>query len=152
MFAFLQGRGFLGTRGSVGSDVSLIIMLLAAVLLTVGWRLAVGKKLEAHHWVQTAAVCLNTIPVAVWMIRFFVLYVVPVLPADLNQGKYVLITVHAIVGAIGLLLGVAVVLRGNELLPKALRFGKFTLFMRLSYGLYMLGTILGLALYFVVYG
>jgi uncharacterized membrane protein YozB (DUF420 family) len=135
----------------LGSDLALIAMLVAAVLFTVGWRLAVRKDLEAHRWVMTAAVILNLIPVAIWMIRYFALYTLPELPQQLGKGVYALTTIHAIVGAIGVVLGVFVALRGNELVPKALRFKDYKAFMRPAYVLYMAGTVLGVAVYLVVY-
>jgi uncharacterized membrane protein YozB (DUF420 family) len=149
--AFLDGSGFLTSKAPLGSDVSLIVMIVAAALFTVGWRLAVRKDLEAHRWVMTAAVLLNLVPVAIWMIRYFVSYVFPELPARLGESPYGLVTLHALVGAIGVLLGVFVALRGNELVPKALRFKNYKAFMRPAYALYMAGTVLGVIVYLIVY-
>ena len=53
------------------------------------------------------------------MIRSFVLNVLPQIPAKLGQSAYAVATVHAVVGVIGVVLGVFVVLRGNELVPQA---------------------------------
>jgi len=149
--AFLDGSGFLTSKAPLGSDISLIVMILAAVLFTVGWRLAARKDLEAHRWVMTAAVLLNLIPVAIWMIRYFVSYALPELPARLGQSPYGLTALHALVGAVGVLLGVFVALRGNELVPRALRFKNYKAFMRPAYAIYMAGTVLGVVLYLVVY-
>jgi uncharacterized membrane protein YozB (DUF420 family) len=150
--SLLQGAGVLGTKAPFGTKASLIAMVLAAVLFTIGWRLAVHKRFEAHRWVQTAAVCLNAVPVLAWMIRFFVLYVVPEIPARLGQRSYAVTTVHALVGVVGLTLGVFVDLRGNELVPARLRFSNYKLFMRSSYALYMLATLTGVIVYVVAYG
>ena len=149
---FLQGHGFLHTRAALGADLALLLALLAALLFTIGWRLAVRRRFEAHRWVQTAAVCLNAIPVGVVMIRSFVLYILPEIPARLGQSSYAITTVHALVGTVCLLLGVWVVLRGNELVPQRLRFANLKLFMRVSYLLYMLGTLMGVIVYVVAYG
>jgi len=151
MYSFFAGSGFLTSKAPLGSDVSLIVMIVAAVLFTVGWQLAVREDLEAHRWTMTAAVILNLIPVAIWMIRYFALYTFPELPRMLGKGVYALTTVHAIVGAIGVVLGVFVALRGNELVPKALRFKNYKAFMRPAYAIYMAGTVLGVVLYLVVY-
>jgi uncharacterized membrane protein YozB (DUF420 family) len=59
--------------------------------------------------------------------------------------------VHALVGVIGVLLGLFVVLRGNDLVPKGLRFSNYKLFMRTSYIIYMLSTLGGIAVYIIVY-
>jgi hypothetical protein len=85
------------------------------------------------------------------MIRYFALYTLPELPQHLDKGVYALTTIHAIVGAIGVVLGVFVALRGNELVPKALRFKNYKAFMLPAYGLYMAGTALGVAVYLVVF-
>jgi len=151
VFDFLQGAGFLGGNGALGADISLLVSLLAAVLFTIGWRLAVGKRFEAHRWVQTGAACLNAVLVLVWMIRSFVLYILPGIPGSFGHGSYAVSTVHAVVGAFGTALGLFVVLRGNELVPRSLRFSNYKLFMRSSYVLYMLGTLTGVIVYYVVY-
>lgn len=151
MIDLLQGSGFLGTNGTLGADISLVLSLLAAVLLTIGWRLAVRRRYEAHRWVQTAAACLNAVLVLAWMVRSFVVYILPGIPGSFGKGSYAISTVHAAVGVLGLVLGLLVVLRGNELVPQALRFSNYKLFMRVSYVLYMLGTLLGVIVYYVVY-
>jgi len=151
VFDLLQGAGFLGGNGTLGADISLVVSLLAAVLFTIGWRLAARKRFEAHRWVQTAAACLNAVLVLVWMIRSFVIYILPGIPGSFGHGSYAVSTVHAVVGALGMVLGLFVVLRGNELVPRGLRFSNYKLFMRSSYVLYMLGTLTGVIVYYVVY-
>ena len=151
MFDYLQGAGFLGGNGTLGADISLVVSVLAAVLFTIGWRLAVGKSFGAHRWVQTAAACLNAVLVLAWMVRSFVLYILPGIPGSFGHGSYAVSTVHAVVGALGMVLGLFVVLRGNELVPRGLRFSNYKLFMRVSYALYMLGTLTGVIVYYVVY-
>jgi uncharacterized membrane protein YozB (DUF420 family) len=151
MTGFLIGPGFLGTRATFRSDVTLILILVTAVLFTIGWRLAVRKRYEAHRWVQTLAVILNTLVVTFTMISSFLMHILPGIPGKLNEGDYAVTTVHALIGMAGLVLGVFVVLRANKLVPKALRFGNYKLFMRISYCLYMLATLLGVVVYIVVY-
>ncbi len=151
MQALLTGSGFLGTRATLHSDLSLLLILLSAALFTIGWRLAVHKKFVAHRWVQTAAVILNTFVVLVVMIASFVIYILPGIPAKLLEGTYGITTIHAIIGTAGLLFGVFVDLRGNGLVPKRLRFKNYRLFMRTSYALYMLATLVGVIVYVTVY-
>ena len=76
------------------------------------------------------------------------------IPACPGYGHttYAVTTVHALVGALGLLLGVFVVLVGHELLPQRLRFVNYKPYMRGAYALYMLGTVMGVVVYVVVYG
>jgi uncharacterized membrane protein YozB (DUF420 family) len=151
MTELLRGTGLFGLTTPFGANLSLVVMLAAAVLFTVGWRLAVRKQYDAHRWVQTVAVILNASLVLAWMVKYFVLYVLPEIPARLGDSTYAVITVHAVVGAIGLVLGVFVALRGNELVPKGLRFSNYKLFMRSSYALYMLATVLGVLIYVNTY-
>ena len=147
----LRVTASLGVTTPFGANLSLLVMLAAAVLFTVGWRLAVRKQYDAHRWVMTVAVCLNASLVLGWMVRYFVLYVLPELPARLRDSTYAVVTVHAAVGAVAFVLGVFVALRGNDLVPKSLRFNSYKPVMRSSYALYMLGTVLGVIVYIIVY-
>jgi uncharacterized membrane protein YozB (DUF420 family) len=144
-------QGFLGTNASFIPDLTLILILITAISFTVGWQLARHKKFEAHRWVQTATASLNAAVVLSVMIRSFVIHILPGIPGKLQQGDYAVTTTHAIVGAIGLLLGIFIVLRANKLVPKALRFKNYKLFMRTSYIIYMLATLLGVTVYLLVY-
>jgi len=63
------GAASSGHDGPPGADVSLALTLLATAMLTIGWRLAVRRRYQAHRWVQTTAVVLNAVVVVVWMIR-----------------------------------------------------------------------------------
>jgi hypothetical protein len=85
------------------------------------------------------------------MINSFILHILPGIPAKLLQGSYGVTTVHAFVGMLGLILGIIVVLRGNELGPNALRFRNYKLVMRVSYALYMLATAIGVIVYYEAY-
>ena len=147
-----QSLATITTKAPRGAVVSLVLIVVTAVLFTVGWRLAARRRYEAHRWVQTIAVCLNATVVLTWMIRSFTRNVAPELPARLNERAYAVATTHALVGAIGLVFGVFVMLRGNELVPKRLRFSNYKPYMRAAYALYMLGALTGVILYLVAYG
>jgi len=149
--AFLKGAGFLGTHATFYSDATLVLTLLTAVLLTIGWRLAVAKRFEAHRWVQTAAVALNSAVVLGVMVVSFWTFILPGLPGRFFEGSFGITTVHALVGSGAALLGIFVALRGNGLVPKFLRFSNYKLFMRAAYTLYMLATLLGVAVYVIVF-
>jgi uncharacterized membrane protein YozB (DUF420 family) len=139
------------TGAHLAATVTLLLSLLAAALFTVGWRLARRKRFEAHRWVQTGVVSPNAVLVLTWMVRSLVDNVVPHLPEKLGESSYLTATVHAVVGIIGLVVGVYVVLVGNKLLPEGLRFTDYKAFMRSAYALYMLGTLSGVILYAVAY-
>jgi uncharacterized membrane protein YozB (DUF420 family) len=147
MIKFLIQPGFLGTRAPFLSDLTLILILITAVLFTIGWQLARNKHFEAHRWVQTSSATLNAVVVLVVMIRSFVVHILPGIPGKLLTGDYAVTTVHALVGATGLLLGLFVVLRANGLVPRALRFKKYKPFMRTAYSLYMAATLIGVIVY-----
>jgi uncharacterized membrane protein YozB (DUF420 family) len=148
---FLSQPGFLGTHAPLLSDLTLILILLSAVLFTIGWQLARHKHYEAHRWVQTTAATINAIVVLSFMVRSYIVHILPGIPAKLAQGDYAVTTVHAIIDLISLLLGIFVVLRANKLVPKSLRFKNYKLFMRTAYVLYILATLLGVFVYVEVY-
>ena len=150
MFLF-QGQGFLGTRAPFISDVSLLLMLLTAALFTVGWRLAVRQRYELHRRVQTISVVLNTIVVGVVMVTSYVIFILPGIPDKLDEGSYGITTIHALLGLASVILGVYLTLGGNGLLPQRLRYTNYKLWMRTSYLLYMLATLLGVLLYVIVF-
>ncbi len=151
MLAFLRSPGFLGTKASMLVDLELSALVLAALLFSVGWRLAVAKRFRAHRWTQTSAATLNAFVVLGSMLSSFWSYVRPGIPARLDQAYVWVPTVHAAVGLITFLLGVFVVLRANGLVPQRLRFTNYKAFMRVSYSLYMLATMLGIGVYLVWY-
>lgn len=147
MIDFLNRPGFLGTHAFLLSDISLILILLTAILFTIGRGLIRRNHVEAHRWVQTVAAIINAIVVLGVMINSFLVHILPGLPDKFFEGSYGVTTVHAFVGLIGLVLGIFVVLRGNQLVPQRLRFKNYKWFMRTSYALYMLATLLGVAVY-----
>lgn len=149
--SLFKGQGFLGTNAPFISDVSLLLMLLTAVLFTVGWRLAVHRLYDLHRWVQTFTVVLNTIVVAMVMVTSFILFILPGIPSKLGEGSYGITTIHALVGLASVILGVYLVLGGNGLLPHRLRYTNYKRWMRISYLLYMLSTLLGVMIYFIVF-
>jgi hypothetical protein len=61
---------------------------------------------------------------------------------------YIITTLHATIGSLALLFGTFVALRGNNLVPKFLKFNNYKGFMRLSYALYILATVIGVWVYF----
>lgn len=144
-------QGFLGTDASIVADVSLVISLLVALLLTAGVALALQRRYEAHRWVQTVAVALNLILVLTVMTGSFFLGVAPGLPRRAPEPYFAIGLIHGLIGLFAAVFGVFVALRGNELVPRALKFSNYKLFMRVAYGAYMLATLAGLWLYWAWY-
>lgn len=152
MFSFLDGSGFLSEQSSAGADLTLLITIAALVMLTIGVGLARTGRYSAHRWVQTVAVILNAVPVAVWMIRSYWLYVRPNLPDNLGESNDLLTTVHAATGLVGLALGLFVVIRANQLTARGESVARYKGLMRAIYIVYLLGTALGVWVYVAIYG
>jgi uncharacterized membrane protein YozB (DUF420 family) len=152
MIGYLNGAGFLSSHGSIGADLSLVIMVVAAIMLTVGVVLVKAKRYEAHRWVQTAAVVLNAVPVVAWMIRSYWLYIRPGLPGNLGRSVDALTTVHAVAGAIGVVIGLSVMIRANQLAAKGESLSRYRTAMRIAYVVYVLATALGIWVYVTTYG
>lgn len=151
MSDFLTTPGFLGTKATLRSDLTLVLILITAILFNIGFVLARRKYFKAHRWVQTSAVVLSTLVVIISMVTSYIIHILPGIPAKLGQGDYAVTTVHGIIGAIALIWGVFVMLRGNELVPAGMRFKNYKLFMRWAYALYMLATLGGITLYVIVF-
>jgi len=143
----MNGRGFLGTNASVLADISLILGILVALTLTSGMILAIMKRYHVHRWVQTTAVAINVAQVLTIMVASFFKSAAPGIPQRLNETYYYAALIHGLFGLSALLFGTFVALRGNELVPRALKFNNYKLFMRTAYGLYMLVTALGIWVY-----
>ena len=128
----LHQPGFFGTSANFAADFTMVMMLVAAAMFTAGTLLAIKKQYDAHRWVQTAAVILNTIMVLWMMILPFRDFIAPGLPDQLDKPFYAVTTLHAVIGFFALTFGVFVALRGNGLVPKALQFENYKRFMRIS--------------------
>jgi len=147
-------RGFLGTNATLLSDLSLVLGISVALLLTVGVIMARRRKLTVHRWIQSSAVTLNVLQVAVIMIASFARSAAPGIPGRLGEGYFAIAVAHALTGTLALLFGTFVAIRANELLPgflQFLRFHNFKLFMRTAYTAYMAVTLLGVWVYFTWY-
>lgn len=151
MSDFLTTPGFLGTRATLRSDLTLIMILVTALLFNIGFFLARRKHFTAHRWVQTSAVILNSLVVVISMVTSFIIHILPGIPGKLAKGDYAVTTVHAIIGAAAVIFGLYVMLRGNELMPKRLRFNNYKPYMRLAYGMYMIATLGGILIYIIVF-
>src|SRR5512146_609889 len=151
MMLNLIGAQFLVSHAPPLSNITLVLTLLTALAFTVGWQLARRKHFTAHRWVQTITAVVNAAIVLIVMVNSYLVHILPGIPSKLLQGDYAVTTIHALVGAIGLVLGLFVVLRANRLLPQRLWFSNYKLFMRTSYALYMLATLFGVVVYIEVY-
>src|SRR3972149_2649110 len=151
MVAFLEQPGFLGTTASLATDLTLSLIMISIILFAIGAWLAVKGRFKAHQRIQTVGVILNTVVVLVTMVGTLIQYVLPEIPARLSESYYSLSLIHAIVGTIGVLLGVFIVLRTNNLVPKRWRFESYLPVMRWAYATYVLAAALGVTVYLTAY-
>jgi uncharacterized membrane protein YozB (DUF420 family) len=148
MVEILHLPGFFGTHANFAADVTLLLMVMIGIIFTIGFVLARKKRFEAHRWVQTAAASLNAILVLWLMILPFRDFVIRDTGGPRAGLFYAITILHAILGAVALPFGLFVVLRGNRLVPRALRFNNYKLFMRTAYGLYILTILVGIIVYY----
>jgi len=151
MITFLDGPGFLGTFAGFRADLSLLLIVVTAILFTIGWRLAVRERFDSHRVTQNLAVCLNALIVLLAMLGIFIKSYLPAIPGNIDNRVIALITLHAVGGTLGLLYGIYVVLVADKILPTKLRFTNFKPIMRISYILYLLLTLGGIGLYLTLY-
>jgi uncharacterized membrane protein YozB (DUF420 family) len=128
--------------------MTLVLMIVIAIALTIGVVLARRGKYGSHRWLQTASVALNVVLVIWLMILPYRDFVAPGVPGQLNEPFFLVTTLHGIAGFFAFVLGSFIVLRANGLMINALKFSNYKLFMRTSYGLYMLTILLGLLVYY----
>jgi uncharacterized membrane protein YozB (DUF420 family) len=76
-------------------------------------------------------------------------FVLPGVPANLDQPFYWVTSLHALMGAIALPFGLFVILRGHNLVPDRLKFNNYKLFMRWAYGLFVATILVGVGVYVV---
>jgi uncharacterized membrane protein YozB (DUF420 family) len=152
MFSYLDGAGFITAKSSIGADLSMIIAIAAFVMLTVGVVLAKSKRYDGHRWVQTSAVVLNGVPVVFWMIRSFRLYILPDLPGNLSKSVDAITTVHAVAGLIGMVIGLFLMIRANQLAARGESLSRYRNTMRIAYVVYLVATALGIWVYIALYG
>jgi uncharacterized membrane protein YozB (DUF420 family) len=148
MEEILHQPGFLGTSANFAADMTLVMSLLVAATLSAGFWLARAHKYQAHRWFQSSAAALNLILVLWLMVLPYRDFILPGVPGRLSERFYAVTTLHGIVGSLALVFGVFVALRGNELVPRPLKFNNYKRYMRISYALYLIATLLGIWVYF----
>lgn len=147
MTDLLHAPGFFGTRANWAADMTLLLSIIVVVLFTIGYWLARRGKYETHKWVQTAGALVNVILVLWLMVLPYRDFVVRDQGGPRESVFYIVTTIHATVGFFAFIFGNFVVLRGHNLVPKALRFNKYKPYMRTAYYMYFLATALGLWVY-----
>src|ERR1700694_1310965 len=128
---FFPTRGFLGTGGTFGADLNLVVQLMMGGALIAGARLAKQKCYRAHGICQTTVLLLNLLMIGLVMWPSFQQQVKPALSKVLHKWYYEAATIHAVLGITAELLGLYIVLvAGTNVLPQWLRFKHWKLWMR----------------------
>jgi uncharacterized membrane protein YozB (DUF420 family) len=141
------GSGFLGTHAGILSDITLILVLVVVGLFTSGFFLARQKNLLVHRTVQTVAFFTILIVALVMMVLSFRDYVLNDLGGPRPHYFYIITTLHAVMGAIGLIIGLYVVLGAGLLGPNVLPLKYYKGFMRLALIIFIMAAATGIWVY-----
>jgi uncharacterized membrane protein YozB (DUF420 family) len=148
----LAVSGFITSRSSLGADLSLITEVLAVVLLTIGVFYAVRHDYARHRGFQTAGVIVSIIPAVLWMIPSLWKNTLPDFPGNLDDASQVLTVVHSAVAVAAVILGLVLVIRGNQRMAAGADMSGYKPAMRVAYVLYVAAAVLGVVLYVRIYG
>jgi uncharacterized membrane protein YozB (DUF420 family) len=143
----MLSEGFLGRPSTFGADLNLVIQLALGLLLLAGLFLARRSRYAAHGVCQSVALVATLVMTAIWM--------APAYHANYGPGIFALgnrvsvaAAAHVVSGTAALLLGIYVVLvAGTSLVPKALRFGNYKIWMRSLISIWWLALLLGVLTY-----
>jgi uncharacterized membrane protein YozB (DUF420 family) len=145
-------KGFLGTHAGFTADLNLVIQLVMGLALMAGMFLARAKRYKAHGICQASVLILNLVMIALVMWPSFLTLVIPRVPTRLSRQSVAIPAIHGLLGVVAEVLGLYIVLAaGTNVLPRAWRFTRWKLWMRIEMVLWgvVLGT--GIGTYFVWY-
>jgi plastocyanin len=133
------------------ATLNLAVQLLLGLALLAGMMLARRQRFRAHGLCQSLVMLLNLIPIGLYMLPVFRRSVLPKFPGSAWRSTfYALPAAHAVIGTVAELLGLYIILRaGTDLLPKALRFANYRLWMRTALALWWAAIAFGLATFAV---
>jgi hypothetical protein len=139
--------GFLGRPSTFGADLNLLVQLVLGVLLFAGLMLARRSRYGMHGACQSIALVATIVMTAIWMLPAYHENYGPAI-FKLGNRVNVAAAAHVVSGTVALLLGIYVVLvAGTPLVPKALRFGNYKIWMRTLISVWWLALFLGVLTY-----
>ena len=145
-------KGFLGTQAGFAADLNLVIQLVMGLALMAGMFLARAKCYKAHGICQASVLILNLVMISVVMWPAFSTLVIPRIPARLSRQSVAIPAIHGLLGVVAEVLGLYIVLAaGTDVLPRAWRFTRWKLWMRIERALWGLVLATGIGTYFVWY-
>ena len=146
--------GFLGSDASFLADLTLVVFILLAILMVIGFIFARRKMFVPYHKFTMTAIL-----IIIWIFVAFNMWVTYSsfagdVPSHLGEPMFLLPTIHLIIGGIAQILGTILVLRMwlEKVLPKALRFEPIKPYMRLTLTLWIINIVLGIGIYVMFYG
>jgi uncharacterized membrane protein YozB (DUF420 family) len=132
--------------------INLYAQILLVLALMVGMFLARERKFALHGAVQSAVVVANLGLIAWIMGPSFHRQLLPGFWGNFKDSHYAIAAAHVVVGAVAWIVAAYVVLvAGTPLVPKALRFENYKLWMRIAMALWWAAFLLGVGIYFVWY-
>jgi len=141
-----MGAGFLGTQAHWTSDLNLIVQIGLLVILVAGLVLAKKRKLTVHHTWMTAIVIVNAVMIiAIMNPAFFRL--LPFAWRRLGAAGPTVLWLHAFVASAAELMGVYAVLSMRMDMPESWRLRNPKWYMRITFTLWALALLGGVALY-----
>lgn len=145
-------KGFLGTQAGFGADITLVIQIGMGVALIAGVFLARAKRFLMHGICQTTVLLLNLVIIALFMWPSFSFQVLPGLPKHFAKLHYRVAVLHGTLGGMTELLGLYILLvAGTNIVPKAWRFRRWKLWMRVELALWFFVLLIGVGTYLIWY-
>jgi uncharacterized membrane protein YozB (DUF420 family) len=137
----------LGTHASILSDVTLILVLVVVALFGSGFFLARQKHLLVHRTVQTIAFITILVLTSTMMVLPFRDYIIRDMGGPYPHYFYIVTTLHAVMGALGILIGLYIMLGAWLLGPNVLPVKYYKGFMRLALVLFITSALTGIWVY-----
>ena len=143
--------GIFGTKAYLFSDLNLIAQILLLLGLGVGSYFARKGNISAHRYVQTGMVLFSIVLTCFIMIPPFLKYTLPEIPGNLSTDYNLVSTIHGMMGLFAISCGVYLLLQMNNLIPVRWRVPWWKNLMRITFALYWIVGLLGLATYYLWY-
>ena len=150
-------KGFLGTQAGFAADITVLIEIVMGVSLIAGVFLARAKRYAMHRICQTTVLLLNLVVIALFMWPSFSFQVLPGLPKHFARLHYSVAALHGTLGGVTELLVLYILLvyillvAGTNIVPKAWRFRRWKLWMRVELALWLFVLLIGVGTYLIWY-
>ena len=145
-------KGFLDTWASFSADLNLLVQIAMGIALLAGALLARAKRYAAHGVCQGVVLILNLPMIALVMWPSLDTRVLPRFSRHFEKPNYVIAMAHGALGALAEVLGLYILLAaGTNILPRAWRFQRWKLWMRIELALWWVVLLSGIGTYYIWY-